>query len=1236
MKTLRKGMAVLLSLVMASACAAGSVMAQGTTSRVVGNVLDPNGAVVPDATVTLTSEATKVSFTTNTTSAGTYVFDSVQVGSYTITVERAGFKKFVTTDNALTIGQPMTVNVTLEVGQVAEIVAVRSGAEVVQTSSSGNFGTLIDQKTIVELPLLGTRGRNPLDFVNFQPGVLTGANTGGGIHVHGARDRAWNFTLDGIDINETSAGGSNFAPLRTNPDMLAEFRVITSNPTAEFGRNSGGQVAMVTRSGSNEFHGTGFEFYRTPRFNANEYEANIDGKPKPQYVQHIAGFSFGGPVWIPKVYDGHNKTFFFTNLQILRTRETRLVTSTAYTQLARQGIFRYVKGGQNGAAGTSNASVDTQGNVLAGINVGTYNIVANDPAGKGLDPDVQKLIGLEPLPNNFTVGDGLNTAGYTFSPIQREQQRDWVVKIDHVINQRNSVYARWANGHQNTVGDFANGGWSPFPGLPRLVDTFRTPRNLAVNWRWNPTYRFTNELVFGINRFTFSFNTPDPNGLTNPPFSFTNITTPLSNTGPIQNARRLTTYQWVDNATVISGAHTLKGGMNFRYAQHFDTRTSVASLNTQPSIDFSRTINTVDLVSFKIPSDINTSSDRPRLQTAINELLGRVGNITQAFVAANDNEYAKPGTVFFYDARYGEYDSYAQDSWKMRPNLTVDIGLRWEVRLSPRNSDGLILRPDQPFAVGSAPSSTLKWGTGKLFKDDWNNFAPSIGVAWDPWGTGKTSIRGNYRLAYDRMNTFVTSSAIYPTEPGITLGVINTAFGQNGGRIRDGLPALAPPAGLTPLQLRQPTSFSTNSITVMDPNSVTPKTHQWGLSVQREVGWRTVVELNYLGRRGNNLFGGYNVNQAEIFGNGFLDAFKVVKAGGESALINQLMTPDTSRRTGESGSTELRRLFPTDLSLNNVGGLAATLGRRTGAGGRPIAELSGLGPFFFFPYPQLAGGLIVLDSNDFSTYHAFETVVQRRVGTGLTFQSSYTFAKSLDTRSFDPAFTRVSSANLQSASSTPFDPRNRRLNYARSDFDQRHQFSAGVVYDLPFGKGRQWASNLHPALERAVGGWRVTGFGTWTSGRPFTVYSGSNTFSSAVQSPANCNGCTPDMLKRLLDPAVGTEFYFNLAQRGASFDTTTNTRGIFSIPDPGKLGNLGRNFFTMPRYFIMNMSVAKVTRINERQNVEYRLEMQNLTNTPSFDLPDSATITSSLFSRSRASNFFNSARKIQMALKYNF
>jgi len=393
-----------------------SLLGQGTTSRLIGTVQDSSGAPVAAATVRLTNEGTGQSFTTSTSENGAYFFESIQVGSYTATVEQSGFKKFTAKGNVVNIGQPTTVNIRLEVGAVSESIEVTGAYEQVQTSTSGNIGNVFSEKVIKDLPIVGTRGRNPLELVLRQPGVVSGSNTGGGVHVNGARDRAWNFTMDGIDSNETSAGGSNFSPVRANPDSLAEFKVLTSNATAEFGRNSGAQVSMVTKSGTNEFHGSGFYFYRTPRLNANEWENNINRLGKRQFVQNIYGGSIGGPI-------KRNKAFFFANIQRLAARESAQVDRTVYTQEARQGNFRYVRGGgRNLPAGVPGASIDDRGNVLPGINLGTYNIFTNDPDRLGADPRIRSLIAASPLPNNFFGGDGLNTALYTFAALQFERQ----------------------------------------------------------------------------------------------------------------------------------------------------------------------------------------------------------------------------------------------------------------------------------------------------------------------------------------------------------------------------------------------------------------------------------------------------------------------------------------------------------------------------------------------------------------------------------------------------------------------------------------------------------------------------------------------------------------------------------------------------------------------------------------------------------------------------------------------
>ncbi len=767
------------------------LFAQGTTSRVVGIVSDNSGAPVPNASVSLTNEGTQTTFHTVTGSTGSYVFDSVQIGKYTLEVNAPGFKAFVSQSNTLTIGAPMTINARLEIGNLKQVMQVSDSAQVVQTDTSGNIGSLINGRSMRELPIVGTRGRNPIDLVLVLPGVVGGGNTGGEINVNGARDRSWNYTVDGIDSNETSAGGSDLSPVRVNPDSLAEFRVITSNPTAEYGRNSGGQVAMITQSGTNQIHGEGFWFYRTPRLNANEYSYNINGLGKAQFVQNIYGGSIGGPII-------KNRWFIFTNVQALAAYNSVQETRTVFTAAARQGLLRYVNGGRNTPSGVAGASVDAQGNPLPGLNIGSYNAVTNDPQRIGLDKTTQALISQAPLPNNFTVGDGLNTAGFTFSAPQHERQHDETFKTDFILNSKNTFFVRGSWGSQDTLCDSANAGLEVFPNTQCIVNTIREPRSLAVNWRWNPAPTITNELVVGENHYVFTFSQPaNLNGLTV-------LSAPVATTAiyDYANSRTITTWQAVDNFTWIRGPHTLKFGTNLRYQREQDLRGSVGGYDSTTDVDFSTAVDTVDPATFQLPAGLNTAFDLPDFQSDINFLLGRVGNVERGFVAQG-NQFV-PGLLHF-DERWPEYDFYGQDTWKITPRLTLDLGLRLETKLTPR-SPNTITHPNQAIAIGAGPSDSLSWLKGPLFKSSLDDLGPSIGFAWDPFGTGKTSIRANYRIAYDRLNTFSLSSAVFANLPGTTYGIDDTSYGQAGTRFST-LSPLAPPS-LSPTQLLSPAPYS--------------------------------------------------------------------------------------------------------------------------------------------------------------------------------------------------------------------------------------------------------------------------------------------------------------------------------------------------------------------------------------------------------------------------------------------
>lgn len=1246
---------------------AGAALAQGTTSRITGLVTDSSGAAISGATVTIKRDGSGASLTTQTADNGSYTFDLIQAGTYDVTVEKAGFKKSISTGNAAFVNQPSTVNLALQVGDVSAAVTVVGSAEQVQTSTSGNVGSTIDQKTLESLPIVGTRGRNPLDLLNFQPGVVVGSNTGGGVSVNGSRDRSFNFTLDGIDINESTAGGSNFTPLRPNPDSIQEFQIVTSNFTAELGRSSGAAVTFVTRSGTNQFHGNLFEYYQTPRFNAKSYPVTIAGLPKDQFVQHIYGGSIGGPLSNFGLGEGtdfkllRDKAFFFVNLQKLAAYDTALVSRTVYTASARAGLYRYVVGRANAPAGSATAAVDSTGAAVlppcsatvTTLCIATYNI-ATAQAVASIDPVLQSYLNAMPQANNFAGAsgcspDGLNTACFNWASPQRERQYDLSSKFDFKINSKNSAYVRYAQGSQTSLGDSGNGGRPIFPTTPNFVDTSRTPKNLATNWRWSPTATVANEFIYGLSKYFFSFATPTPDPLL--PFSFLNTSTP--NTNFSYNARGVRTHQIVDNLTMVSGSHTLKAGINFRFNQHKDDRSSVAGQAIEPSVSLSGTAG--GDTGFNYPTTGNTgiqTADLTRLRNTIADLLGRVGTVAQAFVAdpANPSGFLPRGSRWINKANYKEYDFYGQDNWRLRPNLVLDLGVRWEVRATPEQANRPLLVPNQSVKLGAAPTNNIKWVPGNLFKTAYNNIEPSLGFAWDPFKSGKTSIRGNYRLASDRFATFLFGSSIFQSTPGNALPSSNQTFGSSGGLYRNVTPVIASLLPTTtPDASRTPTSFSPNAISVIDPDLRYPQIHEFSLSFQREIGSGNVIEVTYIRKHAAHLLGGYNVNQANIFAtvpgvsdgaNTFLAAFNLLRnnSAANSQLINLLMSGNAANN---NGSARFRALNTTALSASGtgsggVGSAAVTLSQRTCQAAdvtatictsaqlnQRLLDINGFSSIIQ-PYSQFTGGLNVFDSSDYSNYDGVGFIFKRRMNQGLGYQLAYTWSRSFDNRSWDPSLSTINTGNSQAGSATPFDLRDRHLNYAHSDFDRTHVFQATYVYELPFGAGKSFSSGSK-AVNYVIGGWQFSGTTLWQTGRPFTVYSGSNTLSSVIQSPANCSGCTSNMGKIVVEN--GVNYYFTAAQRAQ-----------FSVPDPGTLGNTGRNFFRNAGYFQTDLSVLRKFKFGERWAFDFRVDARNLTNHVNFEVAAAnatLTVNNTAFGRV-ADGVANSARRIQFSGKLSF
>src|SRR5437763_7650626 len=392
---------------------AATSVAQTGTSNITGSVHDSNGAVVAGATVKAKNDATGVQSTQTTTDSGVYAFSSLPVGNYTITVEKQGFKILQKTKNALEVGTPLVVDAAMEVGSVTETVTVTGGAEQLN-SSNATIGNVVEQKAIETLPL---NGRNPLTLLLLEPGVVqrSAGGAGSGVHVNGARDRAYNVTIDGIEANESSVPNPVSNLYRITPDNVQEYKVTTNNATAEEGRNSGASISIATRSGTSKYHGTVFGFFRNDALNSNEWFAEAQRNVKPLIRMDQYGFEMGGPI-------RKNKTFFFGGYQYNRVDFTQPIDQTfgfpvVYTAEARSGIFRYFVPDSANPLVIAGTTITRNSTLLVNPSTGallvplcatatslrcvrTYNLNtgSNNTTGKPLDATVASLLTAYPNP----------------------------------------------------------------------------------------------------------------------------------------------------------------------------------------------------------------------------------------------------------------------------------------------------------------------------------------------------------------------------------------------------------------------------------------------------------------------------------------------------------------------------------------------------------------------------------------------------------------------------------------------------------------------------------------------------------------------------------------------------------------------------------------------------------------------------------------------------------------------
>ncbi|MGH9900827.1 MAG: TonB-dependent receptor plug domain-containing protein, partial [Pyrinomonadaceae bacterium] len=792
----------------------------------------------------------------------------------------------------------------LAAGDVTEVVTVQAGAEQIQTTNA-SIGNVVEQKAIEQLPL---NGRNPLTLITLEPGVVqrSAGAAGAGVHVNGSRDHAFNVTIDGIEANESSNPNPVSNLYRVTPDNVQEFKVTTNNATAEEGRNSGASVSIGTRSGTNEYHGTLFYFHRNDALNSNEFFSNALGLPKPVIKLHQYGFESGGPI-------RKNKTFYFGSFQGNRIAFTQPVDQTfgvpdVYTGTARQGIFRYFVPDPARPLVINGTTITRNNRLLVDPTTGalrpevplcatatavgcvrTYNIFAgaNNLGGRAPDPALASIFGTYPQPNNFGVaGDGLNTAAFLWNPPTKIEGPAISARVDHTFNENNSVFARFLYSDYNTLeGDPLNGRPQVFPGTPPLGEVFRRTHNLALSWRRVISPRVVNEFTAGYARFEFLFTQGEanPDFPNIPPFDFSTIDEPFNNRA--RTARFVTTPQILDNLSIVRGAHIFKTGFNVRFYRHVDQRSQPGGINLTPLVEFfssARDPFTAAGGNFRAAPNVNTT-DRTTLGGLILNLTGLPSRVQQVFIGNLNSDSFLPFrvgdevTLFAEQHKLNQYNAYFQDEWKVRPNLTLNYGVRWEFNPPATTVGGEVLRPTTPIQAGPATFAKA---------DSWYDttsvgvFGPRLGLAWSPdyksgflrnlFGeTGRSAVRVGYGIAYDTISSFQVTAAAGRV-PGLLVTCSSTfPFTTAAGgcapppnsSISGGFPQELTPPSVTPSsQLRPPIQRfgDASPITVFAPEMKVPTVHQWSLSYQRELPMGFVAQAAYIGRAGNRLFMAYN------------------------------------------------------------------------------------------------------------------------------------------------------------------------------------------------------------------------------------------------------------------------------------------------------------------------------------------------------------------------------------------
>lgn len=1213
-----------------------------TTGSLTGTITDQNKAVVAGATVTLVSNVAGAERSAVTDSNGAFDFQALLPGTYTVSVEAAGFKKAIAREIVISLNLASEVNIALEIGLAGESVTVTANQEVINTASP-SLTNVINTRQVVDLPL---GDRNPLTLAGLQAGIAVDGTNVRGSSIAGLRQTATNVTQDGINAMDNFVKTSSLFAISTpSLNSTAEFSITTGTIGSEQGRGVG-QVTLVTKSGTNEFHGGLFYMNRNDALQANTFFNNALGTERGRQNQHFFGFDVGGPIYAPRfgeggpaLWNGKNKANFFFAYEGFRDNFSVTRNRTVLTPEARQGIFRYTRicptNPTNPACTPGTQTVNL-------LTIGTQN---------ALNPITMGIINATPTHNNTDVGDGFNTAGFRYNVNGISNNDKYVGRYDHQLVENTFLgshkFEFVLNYFKNILSpDTFNGLEAPFPGLvnstqggPRWLVTGALVSNFGSS--------VTN--VFRVGKQWAPVGFLLESEPTEPFIGFQGITGPYAGGGFQSQGRDTQVWQISDNMSWSKGNHLFRFGGD--YQQIFADTFNDAGIN--PFITLGTPAhNTGGVDDSDFP--FSNATIRTSGRNVFSNLVGNLSNASATFNVTSPDSGFVPGATRSRLFQQRDLAFYIQDQWRARSNLTLNFGLRWDYMGVPTIPNGLAIQltdhrhifgvsgfgnlfsPNAP--AGAAPAiGTLDFvsgDTGKgLYNNDWNNFAPFFGFAWSPefnsgigkWmfgGAGRSSLRGGYSISYLRDGFTVISNAlgVGTTNPGLIASAANTT--PTGVLTGAGVP-LPTPVFSMPITDRQNNVLNpNNSLWGIDQNLRTPYAQQWSFGFEREIMKDTAFEIRYAANHAIKVYRAVDFNEINIFENGFLNEFlraqgnlAINLANGVSSFANLFPAQGTVPlpifnsffATGVSAANGFgNATFISHLNNNNVGSIASTLATSNIYRASRETVANGIPANFFVANPNaLASRLLGNDS--MSNYHSLQVELRRRFSGGLMFQADYTFSKAL-TDAPD------AQGNNQSTLENFRTFRDKRLDYRRSGDDQTHRFVANTIYDLPFGRGRRYLSGSNGFVNQAIGGWSLGGIVVWATRPPFSITSGRTSFNtwaggSVDGNPAQLLGMSFEEFQRNVGVfrTPGGVFWFNPELLNVTTSPTTGRvvsstlkPGLLGQPAAGSFGNFPLNSIDAGRFFNLDMSATKRFPISETVSFEIKTTFINILNNANF------------------------------------